>query len=278
MIECKYIDFSTSYLIRSLYHILTFQANVNQTDERGRTPLQISALRGHVKVVRVLLSHLNIEIDHRDCDKETALWAACMYKYNNYKVIELLLNPPHGNGANPNLAENDGCTPLWIAASRGDTKCVEILIKYGADLNIADNSGVTPLFVAVQNGKTRIVDMLIAANADANISRNEDGVTPLMMAVQNDYIEIVEKLLRSGANTALSNKDAVNALEYAATAGRLDILKMLFKEVAKVVDSQALISFINTQNAVNWVGMEGKGTDVFNFLVEEIKVDLTRKE
>ena len=201
-----------------------------------------------------------------------------MYKYNNYKVIELLLNPPHGNGANPNLAENDGCTPLWIAASRGDTKCVEILIKYGADLNIADNSGVTPLFVAVQNGKTQIVNMLIAANADANISRNEDSVTPLMMAVQNDYIEIVELLLRSGANAALSNKDAVNALEYAATAGRLDILKMLFKQVAKVVDSQALISFINTQNAVNWVGMEGKGTDVFKFLVEEIKVDLNRKE
>ncbi len=70
-------------------------------------------------------------------------------------------------GANPNLAKHDGCTPLWIAASRGNSERMEPLINYGADLNKPDRSqGATPLFVACQNGKKSSVDLLLAANSD----------------------------------------------------------------------------------------------------------------
>merc|ERR1712228_988202 len=60
-------------------------------EQRGHTPLWISALRGHVEVVRVLLSHPNIDIDYKDLSGVTALWAAC--QNNNSEVVELLLHP-----------------------------------------------------------------------------------------------------------------------------------------------------------------------------------------
>merc|ERR1711992_408074 len=66
-------------------------ADVNQAEQRGHTPLWISALRGHVEVVRVLLSHPSIDIDYKDLSGVTALWATC--QNNNSQVVELLLHP-----------------------------------------------------------------------------------------------------------------------------------------------------------------------------------------
>merc|ERR1712087_244469 len=71
--------------------LLHNKADVNQAEQRGHTPLWISALRGHVEVVRVLLSHPNIDIDYKDLSGVTALWAAC--QNNNSQVVELLLHP-----------------------------------------------------------------------------------------------------------------------------------------------------------------------------------------
>lgn len=39
-------------------------------------------------------------------------------------------------GANPNLCDKDGSTPLMIAAKMGRKKVVETLIENGADLTI----------------------------------------------------------------------------------------------------------------------------------------------
>ena len=176
------------------------------------------------------MSDQHIEIDFKDLNGETALWAAC--QNNNADIVELLLHPrnvvvsetvvhkrvksipapkfsmdeinlnklndyypsddehdidddaPTANkpqnqnisemsgsddvedsdissddnnngsqsvirnrnvirrGANPNLANKHGCTPLWIASSRGNWESMKHLINYGAELNEADKSQV----------------------------------------------------------------------------------------------------------------------------------------
>ena len=64
-------------------------------------------------------------------------------KKNAKKVIKSDANRPGiGRRANPNLGKNDGCTPLWIASSRGNWQCMKHLIKYGAQLNKTDTSQV----------------------------------------------------------------------------------------------------------------------------------------
>ena len=250
-------------------------------------------------MVRVLLSHPVIEIDHKDLSGVTALWAAC--QNNNSEVVELLLDPPVGVAADVNLPKLDGCTPLWVAASRGHLKCMELLIKYGADLNETtkyivapvrksrksrnqsqDTVG-TPLFVASQNGMKPAVDLLLAANADVNRPRSVDGITSLMMATHNGHSDIVDVLLKSGADPIQASTTGLNALACAAMNGHLDILKTLYDAVTKVLDSQALTDFMNDgESTGGWTPLHlacmGGHEDTVKYLVEEIKVDVHKKD
>ena len=58
---------------------------------------------------------------------------------------------------------------------------VTMLLAANAEPNYADNEGVTPLFMACQKGHTEVVTKLLAANADVNQAVIE-GFTPLIVA------------------------------------------------------------------------------------------------
>ena len=57
-----------------------------------------------------------------------------------FHVAELLI----GRGADPNMADITGQTPLHCAAQKGQIKVAELLIESGADMDKADNRGMTP--------------------------------------------------------------------------------------------------------------------------------------
>ena len=253
-----------------------------QRESDSETPLIRACRKGNVECVRALMLSPNIDINHQDLTGATALWTAC--KHEHIAIVELLLNPSHGIGANSNLPNSDGHTPLWIMASSGNMQCMEILIKYGADLDIRDNlGGSTPLFEAARNGRTEAVRTLIGVNADVNLSREEDGTTPLMMAAHNGHIDIVVLLLDSGADPVVPNKQNVNCISCAAMAGHLDILKILHKAVVEMMDSQTFADFVNTGDSedgmtpLHLACMEGH-VDVVRYLVEEMKVDVHIKD
>ena len=60
------------------------------------------------------------------------------------EVIRVFLDA----GANPNLVDKIGSTPLRLAAQDGNERAVELLIRAGADLNIRDNEGISALYIA----------------------------------------------------------------------------------------------------------------------------------
>ena len=57
---------------------------------------------------------------------------------------------------------------LHCAASRGNVKCVELLVKQRVDVNSADKNGCTSLFYAVSLGHIRCVKVLLSAKANAS--------------------------------------------------------------------------------------------------------------
>eukprot|EP01083_Nonionella_stella_P200917 735368_1 len=187
-------------------------------------------------------------------------------------------------GANPNLAKHDGCTPLWIAASRGNSECMEPLINYGADLNKPDRSqGATPLFVACQNGKKSSVDLLLAANADVNRPRSGDGTTPLMMAAHNGHAGIVDVLLKSGADPMQANTTGLNALGCAAMQGHAEIVKLAYQHLLNVKNPQEIVDFVNAGDGVNgWTPLHlacmGGHENVIKYLINIVKVDIFKKD
>ena len=100
-------------------------------------------------------------------------------KQGGIPAVELLLE----FGANPNVTDRSGVTPLMGAASSGAQKYTAMLIEAKAELDLQDSMGATALMHAVKAASPEVVSLLLAAGADRNI-RNDRRHTALDMAVQ----------------------------------------------------------------------------------------------
>jgi ankyrin repeat protein len=64
------------------------------------------------------------------------------HKYlSSFQLTEMLLQ----NGANPNVGDQFGNTPLHRSASKGNTKITKLLLSYNADTYFQDTKGDAPL-------------------------------------------------------------------------------------------------------------------------------------
>ncbi len=87
-------------------------------------------------------------------------------------------------GANPNIRNNQGITPLQLATGLGFIEGAEILIDKGAEVNIADRQGETPLIAAVHQRNVELVRTLLAEGADPD--RNDNSGRSA-----RDYLELM---------------------------------------------------------------------------------------
>ena len=97
-----------------------------------------------------------------------------------------------------------GQTALLIVVERRDTVWLRYLLQRGADANIGDRSGVTPLIRATQLSFVEGVDALIRRGARVNDGGNS-GETPLHLAVQRRDLAMVRALMAAGANPDISD-------------------------------------------------------------------------
>lgn len=130
------------------------------------------------------------------------------------------------NGANANLTNNEGTTPLLAASLKGHLNLVQVLLGHGVDINLANDHGANPLFAACDNGHIEVTKALLNAGANANVQRR-DGLTPLFRGSSCGNCEIVELLLRNGANVSLALEDGRHAIHLASKAGHIEVVKLL---------------------------------------------------
>ena len=104
-------------------------------------------------------------------------------------IAQLLVD----QGADKDLAKNDGVTPLYIAAGKGHTDVAQLLVDQGADKGNAphtgSNAGMTPLFMAAQMGHTDIVQLLVDQGADKNAVTRDHGQTAASIAAEQGSLE-----------------------------------------------------------------------------------------
>lgn len=120
-------------------------------------PFVEAARNPDIGVLEVLLS-TGIDIDVRWCG-ETALMRAA--SVDNARAVDFLIR----NGADKD-AQVGGWTPLYFAALLpGNLHATKMLIAHGANLDLADSSGRTPVAVARSNGHLELEKTLLAAGA-----------------------------------------------------------------------------------------------------------------
>jgi ankyrin repeat protein len=139
-------------------------------------------------------------------------------------------------GADVNVINKYGVTPLFMAAQNGHLEIVILLLKAGADVNIANKeSGISPLWIASQQGHSEIIRMLLKAGADVNVTQKASGITPLWMAAQNGHSRIVWLMLEAGADVNAAHKESgITPLWIASQNGRPWIAKLLLGAGADV--------------------------------------------
>ena len=107
-------------------------------------------------------------------------------------VAKILLD----HGADANITDIDGGTPLIFASYIGDTSTVSYLLDAGADVNAKELRGLNPLILAVSGkGNIEIVSMLLEKGADVN-ANDCHGFTALMSARWKKHKEIVPIIKR----------------------------------------------------------------------------------
>jgi ankyrin repeat protein len=118
----------------------------------------------------------------------------------------------------------------------GDTPALRELLKSGADPNVKDARGASPLFYAATVGTPEAMGILIAAGADVN-ARTAFGATPLMWSTAD--LAKVRLLVEKGADVNAQSKAGNTALLIAsAQAGNLEILRYLFEHGASIQEAR----------------------------------------
>ncbi len=187
-------------------------ADVNATDVDGSTLLMRAAGAGNANLVKLLINR------GADADAETYVgqMAIDMAADNgNLETLRLLI-------------KRDGrlTGALLIAAGRGHTDAVKLLLDKGADVNAGDQWGQTALMIAAGTGRLEMVRLLLATGAEVN-TQSKKGNTALMYAAGDGHSQVVQLLLENGANVHVKNGEGWTAEMFAADDGHTATVKLL---------------------------------------------------
>ena len=161
------------------YHLSKKQHDLAEKDHLGQTALMHAACHGNEQFVEELID-AKAPLSTTDKLGQNALHHLFLcHPKETEAVFELFLKAK----APLNSADNEGITPLLLAAKAGNEDIVEEMLDNGANLHLADNKGRTPLMAASAYGREEIVELLLDENADVN-ARTGDGMTALFYARQ----------------------------------------------------------------------------------------------
>ncbi|XP_030081537.1 protein phosphatase 1 regulatory subunit 12A isoform X9 [Drosophila hydei] len=166
-------------------------ADINRQDNEGWTPLHATASCGFVSIACYLVEH-NADVAAVNSDGDLALDLAIdvqhmpMINYMEKVVQELNIDVDQARRAEEQAMLKDakrsdasevdrphpktGATALHVAAAKGYTKVLRLLLAGGSNVDRQDNDGWTPLHAAAHWGQKEAAEMLVESSADMDIS------------------------------------------------------------------------------------------------------------
>lgn len=112
-----------------------------------------------------------------------------------------------------------GDTALHIVARRRDLQYLKYLSQKGADVNVVNKAGESPLTIAVGLGWIEGLEYLLLRKARTDVT-NATGETPLIQAVHQRSSDMIEMLLKAGADPDRNDNSGRSARDYAELDSR----------------------------------------------------------
>ena len=172
-------------------------ADVNSSDNEGRSPLMIaSRYNNDLEVIKILLDQ-GANVNSRDDSGHSSLMYSLAEDNVNQKVTKVLIEA----GANVNIKNIEGFSPLILASMGNRLEAIELLIDAGAELNTRDGIlGYTSLIWAIERGNEKAAKLLIEFGADVNVRAESNmSYSPIIHAIINQKPGILSRLLSAGA-------------------------------------------------------------------------------
>ncbi|WP_264377026.1 ankyrin repeat domain-containing protein [Wolbachia endosymbiont (group B) of Ochlodes sylvanus] len=193
-------------------------ADIEAQDAYNRKPLHIAVDANRLNVVNLLLDR-GANLKATEMYGSTSLDLAIQKGYKD--IVEVLKQK-----------QLDLDKELLISTEKGDLEKVRDGIRQGANVNVQDGQGWTPVFLAIQNNNFNIVELLLDNSADIKVKDNE-AWTPLHWAVQLGSLDVVERLVERGADFNASTADGRTPLDIARDKGYDNVVNYLEEELSK---------------------------------------------
>ncbi|XP_060087133.1 protein phosphatase 1 regulatory subunit 12B isoform X14 [Heteronotia binoei] len=229
--------------------LVEYGANVNQQDNEGWTPLHAVASCGYLNIAEYLISRganvaaVNSEGEvPSDLAEEEAMKDLLLEQVKKQgtdldqarKAEEQQMLQDARQWLNRRKIEDrkhprTDATALHVAAAKGYSEVMRLLIQAGYDVNVQDNDGWTPLHAAAHWGVKEACSILAEALCDMDI-RNKLGQTPFDVADEGlvEHLEMLQK-----KQNMLRSEETRNKLIEADINGKLQ--SGLFRNKEKIL-------------------------------------------
>jgi ankyrin repeat protein len=203
--------------------LLEAKADPNIQDGKGALAVQLAADADHAEIVRLLAA--------KKSEVPDVMVAAVAG--DSARLTELLKQ----NADAVKQRNQEGMTPLHVAAREGHLDAVKVLLATGADMKAVDDpkgkyrypNGWTPLHYAVLSGNTAIAKLLIDKGADVNAVDQRGKHTPLHFAAFAGNVELVTLLLDRRADRTLRDSEKRTPLDLAKERKKSAVVTLLEK-------------------------------------------------
>ncbi|XP_048247424.1 ankyrin-3-like isoform X2 [Haliotis rufescens] len=230
--------------------------DINNISPGGWTPVMIAVCLGHTQVFNTLLKEqcdLSLVLDNGD----NIIHVAC--SGSNAAIVKELVSNDKISLEKKDLL---GRTPLMKAASTGNKKVFNLLVKEGCNLSAMDYEGNNMLHYACSGSSVFIVRYLLRQKVADIESRGEDGMTPVMVASKNGQKKVFDFLRGKRCNLSVVDELDNTVLHAACCGDSVYIVTYLLSN--KIVDIERRDACGITPVMV--AAMKGQ-TEVFHVLV-----------
>ncbi|XP_046567998.1 serine/threonine-protein phosphatase 6 regulatory ankyrin repeat subunit A-like [Haliotis rubra] len=204
-------------------------ANLSLKADRSNNILHLACFRGHVEVVKYVLSQNAVDINSRGNSSKTPVMDAGR---NGHKdMVELLVQ----NGANLSLSDAHGDNILHYVCSGGHVEVLKyVLSRDTEDINRRGNGNKTPVMVAGERGHRDVVELLVQKGANLSL-RDARSDNILHLACRGGHVGVVEYILSQGiVDVNAKNEKRESAASIAKTLGLRHVLELLVSHGANM--------------------------------------------
>ncbi|XP_067685768.1 ankyrin-3-like [Haliotis asinina] len=206
--------------------------DIDSRGGRGTTPLMLAARFGKMEMFNFLLK-TGANISKKDDDGENTLHKSC--KGGNVDIVKDVITH---RVLYVNSTDNNGITPLMLAAGYGSKVVFQLLIDRAADTSAKDDTDKTILHWACEGGNVEIVkDLLTQYTVDIN-SNDRKGMTPMLLAAYRGKSDVLGLLIKKGANALAVDHRKRNILHLSCTGGHVDTVRYVLNQTSVDINSK----------------------------------------